>query len=210
MRFPMPSSRRRFVPCLLLLGGSLLLASAGSAQLRVIPNVGMYLSPSNLGTAQDDIFRPNSVGRREAAFAYGLTLAYVGEGRLDVRLAGAVGYRSRIHNQPMHVRPHVLWAGVGFRPWGRSGGVQPYLFGGGGLKRFSFAYSDGSPVGPQFSRDYLATGVLGIGIGRELGPVTLTLELADHMSRSALRGGDRQHDLFLTLGLVSRRLGLGG
>jgi hypothetical protein len=43
----------------------------------------------------------------------------------------------------MHVRPHVLWTGVGARPWGRSGGVQPYLFGGGGLKRSSFAYSDG-------------------------------------------------------------------
>lgn len=36
------------------------------------------------------------------------------------------------------------------------------------------------------------------------------LELADHMSRSALREGGRQHDLFLTLGLVSRRLGLAG
>ena len=199
---------------LVLLLAAGLLPSPCDAQVRVIPTVGVYASPSELGVIKDDDWAhtPFLVGTREPTIAYGLTLALATESRIDLRFSGLVGYRSGIRHQTTVATVQTVSAGINLNLLGKSPDFHPYLLVGGGFKRYDFLLPDGLQVDYAFSEDLLLSGVLGIGVGKKLGPLTVTLELSDHIGQSPLRSNirnDLQHDLFFTLGLLPRYLSFG-
>ncbi len=195
---------------LFILATGLLLPSTVSAQLRVSPVVGVSASPSRLGTIRGGDWVPSGgvlIGRREAAFAYGVTLDYATDTPVDFRISGSRNSRSVIpagEGYPlMGVVVESVWAGVNLKPWGRSSDFRPHLVVGGGFKRYLFRLHDDYQVSrSHFPGDFLPSGVVGIGVGRRLGPLVTTLEFVDHISESPLRSGDPQHDLMFTFGVA--------
>jgi|GEM_PF-1061846 hypothetical protein len=94
------------------------------------------------------------------------------------------------------------------------GPVQPYIVGGGGVKRYNFAQgelSDGYEV--EYARDVTQrTSHVGIGTDVRLGGQLIAVEVSDYVSGfrsaaapgatgSAALGGKRQHDISVTIGL---------
>jgi hypothetical protein len=73
---------------------------------------------------------------------------------------------------------------------------------GGGLKRYDFEFSSDSQLRDAFGDESVATWVLGLGFDWDLGILNGNFELADYISDSVLKDGDRQHDFFLTLGII--------
>ena len=70
-----------------LLIGTLVFATPGKAQFRVIPQVGMYAPISDLGTVDtpDEVW---TVGEHEAALALGLALDFASDNTVGFRVAG--------------------------------------------------------------------------------------------------------------------------
>ncbi|MEJ2504319.1 MAG: hypothetical protein P8177_13565, partial [Gemmatimonadota bacterium] len=88
-----------------------------------------------------------------------------------------------------------------WRPFPQFAVVQPYLFGGGGLKHYDVTedeYEDfGSESDPALH--------LGGGVDVALGPIALNAEVGDYISAYTLQQGadaETQHDLFATVGFA--------
>ncbi|HYW09579.1 MAG TPA: hypothetical protein VE913_21635, partial [Longimicrobium sp.] len=99
----------------------------------------------------------------------------------------------------------------------RLGPVQPYILGGGGIKRYNFAQgelTDGYEV--EYARDVTQrTSHIGIGTDVRLGGQSVAVEFSDYVGgfRSAAASGatgtaaldgKRQHDISVTIGLRIR------
>jgi len=189
---------------------ALALPSHGTGQVRLIPQGGLYASVADLGTV-DSPDGALDVGKQETSFAYGLTVDFSGASTVGFRVTGLYGSDSEVpvggigcEGSACDVRSTLLAlsATAVLRPFGANVPLRPYLLGGAGLKRYDFSFDSDSPVKDAFDDDSHASAVLGLGFDWNLGILTGTLELADHISGAILEDGDRQHDFFLTLGLV--------
>lgn len=182
----------------------------GSAQSRLIPQVGLYASVSDLGTVDtpDGI---REVGEQETSLAYGLSLDLAWSRSLGLRITGLYGSDSEVpvggigcEGSECDLRSTILGvsAGAVFRPFAGNANWGPYLVAGGGIKRYNFDFGSDSALKDAFDDSSRASLVLGLGLEWNLAILKGNVELADYVSDSLLKGGDRQHDFFLTVGLI--------
>ncbi len=192
-----------------LMLGPLLGPASLPAQLRIIPQGGLYVPVTDLGTVSD----PDGawdVGRGQSSLAYGLTLESSTAGFLAFRVSGIYGSDSEVpvggigcEGDACNLRSTVLGisGGLTLRLLPEVSPLRPYLLAGGGIKRYDFDFSD-SPVKGSLRDGAKAAAVLGLGLDWNLGILKGIVELTDYISRPLVEGGERQHGFFLTVGLV--------
>jgi hypothetical protein len=187
----------------------LFLPMPGAAQTRLIPQVGLYASVSDLGTV-DTPSGAKKVGEQESSLAYGLTLDWGSHNYAGFRITGLYGTDSEVpvggigcSGSECDLRSTLLGvsASIVLRPIPPGSPFRPYILGGGGIKRYDFEFSEDSQLKDAFGDESKAALVLGIGFDWDLGLLKGNLELADYLSGSVLEDGGRQHDFFLTVGL---------
>ena len=194
----------------LLFLGSPLFSPPAEAQIRLMPQGGLYTSISDLGTVDtgDEALR---VGEKETSFAYGLTVEIASEAPVRLRLTGLYGSNSEVPVGGIGCTPTdcdlestllALSAGVVLSPVPTDFPFRPFLLAGGGMKRYDFEFQSDSQLKEAFGDESVAALLLGLGFDWNLGILSGTVELADYISGSAVEGGDRQHDFFLTVGLI--------
>jgi len=190
--------------------GILLLPAPGNAQTRFIPQVGLFASVSDLGTV-DSTDEAWDVGEHETSLALGLTLDFASDNTIGFRLTGLYGTDSEVPvggigctGSACDLSSTLLGVSgsIVLRLLPRGSPLRPYLLGGGGIKRYDFEFSTDSQLEDAFGDESKATGVLGAGFDWNLGILKGNLELTDYISGSILEDGDRQHDFFLTVGLI--------
>jgi len=179
-----------------------------SAQSRLIPQAGLYASVSDLGTV-DTSDGIRNVGEQQTSFAYGLTLDLASGNTVGFRVTGLYGSDSEVpvggigcEGAACDLRSTLLGvsAAAVLRPFSGGGNLGPYLSVGGGIKRYDFDFDSESALKDAFGDESLAAFTLGAGFEWNLGLLKGNVELADYISSSP--DGDRQHDFFLTVGLV--------
>ena len=195
-------------PVILL--GLLLFPALGQAQIRLIPQVGLYASVSDLGTV-DTPEGVKDVGKQGTSLAYGLSLDLSSARILGFRITGLYGSKSEIPVDGIgctagacDLRSTMLGlsAGVVVRAFPAGWPFRPYFLVEAGAKHYNFDFDSDSPLKDAFGDETQAAGVLGAGFDWNLGILRGNLELADYISGSFLDGGKKQHDFFLTVGLV--------
>jgi len=193
-----------------LLLGLLALPPSLSAQLRIIPQGGLYAPVSDLGTV-DSPEGAWDVGKSETSFAYGLTLETSSAGAVSFRVSGIYGSKSEVpvggigcSDGSCDLRSTVLGlsGGVALRVIPEGSPLRPYLLVGGGLMRYDFDFGSESPLEDAFGDESKAAAMLGLGFDWDLGVLRGTLELSDYISGALVEDGDRQHGFFLTVGLI--------
>ena len=193
-----------------LLLGVFLFSAPGEAQTHFIPQLGLYASISDLGTV-DSADEARAVGEHETSLAFGLTLDFASDNTVGFRVTGLYGTRSEIPvggigcaGSACDLRSTLLGvsATAVLRLLPPVSPLRPYLLGGGGIKRYDFEFDSDSQLNDAFGDESQATGVLGAGFDWNLGILKGNLELTDYISGSILEDGDRQHDFFLTVGLI--------
>jgi len=198
----------RFFAAFLFVG--FLLPASSQAQIRVIPQGGLYASVSDLGTV-DSADGVRTVGEQETSLAYGITLESVSDGPFSLRLTGLYGSGSEVPvggigctGTACDLRSTLLAvsAGAVLRLFPGNLPLRPYVLAGGGIKRYDFEFSEDSQLEDAFGDGTQASGVLGVGFDWNLGILKGNFEITDYVSGSILEDGDRQHDFFLTLGLI--------
>jgi len=201
---------RTMVTLSALLLGVLLFPRPGDAQTRFIPQVGLYASISDLGTV-DSADEARTVGEHETSLAFGLTLDFASDNTIGFRVTGLYGTRSEVPvggigctGSACDLRSTLLGvsASAVLRLLPSASPLRPYLLGGGGIKRYDFEFASDSQLKDAFGDESQATGVLGAGFDWNLGILKGNLEFTDYISGSILEDGDRQHDFFLTVGLI--------
>jgi len=199
----------------LLAFGAFLLGAAiipvpGHGQTRLIPQMGLYTSVSDLGTV-DSSDGALDVGEHETSLAYGLSLDLASAKTVGFRIAGLYGTKSEVpvggigcEGSACDLRSTMLGlsASAVLRLLPASSPFRPYLLAGGGVKRYDFEFESDSQLKDAFGNESQATVVLGLGFDWSLALLKGNLELADYVSNSFLDDGDRQHDFFLTVGLI--------
>jgi len=185
----------------------LLLPATGTAQLRLIPQVGLYAPVSELST---DLDNAREIGRRDSSLALGLALDIAGRGALGLRLGGLYATNSDVPLTNFQcncdARSTVLTAtgAAVLRPLPEILVVRPYGVAGAGFKRYDFSIPD-DEVGDYLRNGNDLTLQLGAGIEFNLGLLRASVELSDYISSFEARGASassRQHDFFLTLGFI--------
>lgn len=192
------------------LSGFLLLPASASSQARIIPRAGLYASVSDLGSV-DTSDGIRDVGEHETSLALGLTVELGSTSSVGLRLSGLYGTKSEIpvggigcSGGACDLRTTLLGLSgtLVLRPFGADLPILPYAVAGGGLKRYAFEFESGSQLKDAFGDESKGAAVLGVGIEWDLAILKGDLELVDFISGSILDGGDRQHDFFLTVGLI--------
>lgn len=195
------------------LTGFLLTPAPGYAQLRLIPQGGLYASVTDLGQVDtgDEVL---NVGEHATSLALGLTLEMGAERALAFRLGGLYGTDSEVpvggigcEGAACDLKSTVLGlsGSLVLRPIPYGSPFRPYILGGGGLKRYAFDFDSDSPVKDAFDDESLAAAVLGLGFDWDIGILRGNLELTDYISGSIFDDGDSQHDFFLTVGIILGR-----
>ncbi|MFH1764489.1 MAG: hypothetical protein ABIF09_09885 [Gemmatimonadota bacterium] len=201
---------RTMVTLSVFLIGALLLPAPGDAQIRLIPQVGLYASVSDLGTV-DTPDGVQTLGEQGTSLAYGLTLDMSSAKTIGYRVTALYGSDSEVPVDGIgctggacDLRTTLLGvsAGIVLRPFPVSSPFRPYILAGGGFKRYDFDFESDSPLKDAFGDESQATVVLGLGFDWNLGILKGNLELADYISGAFMEDGDRQHDFFLTVGLI--------
>ena len=173
----------------LILGLAVLPASLG-AQLRIIPQGGLYVPVTDLGTV-NTTEGAWDVGKRESSFAYGLTLESSGAGALSFRISGIYGSDSEVpvggvgcQGSACNLRSTVLGlsGGIALRVLPQGSPLRPYLLAGGGLKRYDFDFRSDSPVKDAVGDEAKAAAVLGLGFDWDIGILRGIVELTDYIS----------------------------
>ena len=208
--FPKGNLMIRTISAFSILLALLLFAAPGSAQTRIIPQVGLYASVSDLGEV-DTADGIRSVGAHESSLAYGVTLDFASHNTLGFRITGLYGSKSEVPvdgvgctGSECDLQTTLLGVSgsVVLRLLPPSSPFRPYVLGGGGMKRFDFEFSSDSQLEDAIGDESQGSLVLGAGLDWDLGFLSGNLELTDFISDSILDGGDRQHDFFLTIGLI--------
>ena len=196
-----------------LLGALLVFAPApSSAQIRLIPSVGVYTPFSDLPSPSQAL----AVGKKESTLAFGVAAEIGTPDKVSLRVNLLRATDSKVpvssfgcDNDCARSTVTTATGALVLRPLPRIVLVQPFLLAGGGVKRYDYTRQDFSDEGLKslFSDKNLLTGHLGIGAEVGLGPLHLTAELSDLLSRfdseqAGSGSNGLQHDVFLTLGLV--------
>ena len=194
-----------------------LLTPEGSAQIRFIPQIGVYSAVQDPGRIRgaSGLY---DIGRYESTFAFGGAVEFAGSESLGFRLGGL--YASEAETAltqvsgvgcetgcPAGVDLLSVHGALVVRPLRHLLFVEPYALVGGGLKRFDFEPNDfGDGVGQIFSDESEWAGLLGIGAAVDFGGWALRLEVTDHFHWSDLgipdAESERMDDFFFTAGIV--------
>ena len=192
------------------------LASApAAAQIRLIPHVGMYQQFSHL----PEIRAGAEEIKRNASFAFGASLELGQPDKVSFRanvlhatkselpLTDEFGCPNDIHCARSTVSSAT--ATLILRPIPNLILVQPYLIGGGGVKRYDYTLEDLDDEGVRTLLDdqNQLTGHLGLGAEVNLGVLRLVGEVSDLLSsydsgENTSASDELQHDFFITVGLV--------
>lgn len=196
------------------------LAGAAVAPLeaqRLIPQIGLYSAVEAPGSVRGPA-GAYDIAKYESTLAYGGAIEFGGETGVGLRVSGlyapkaetAISGSGCVTGCPADVDLLSVMGSLVVRPLGNVFFVEPYLVGGGGLKRFDFepeGFGDG--VGQVFSDESEWAGILGLGAEVDLGGLTVVTEVADHFhwSDRGIVNGDkvRMDDFFFTVGLVLGR-----
>jgi hypothetical protein len=190
-------------------------AAAAGAQVRLIPQAGLYVPVTDLGTVGSGSSAVD-VAKKESTLALGATLEFGSKKSLGFRINGIYGGSSNIPVTSIgctscEARSSVaaLTGSIVLRPLPTIILVRPYLQAGGGIKVYNFdedqAREQGvaSNVGDQKK----LAGHLGVGTDLNLGLARFVIDLSDYVSGfdlgsgSSTTHGDTQHDFFFTVGL---------
>lgn len=185
--------------------------SPGSAQLRLLPQVGLYAPLSDLPEPSSAV----EIGERESSLAYGLGLEFGGENRVSFRAnvlhatdseipVGEIGCRGgECARSTLTAATFTL----ALRPLPELVLLRPYFLAGGGVKRYDFERADLEDEGARavLSDQNVLTGHLGVGLEVDLGILTLAAELSDvvgDFESDRAGGSDLQHDMFFMVGII--------
>lgn len=193
---------RSIRPFLLALALLVAVPALASAQVRIVPQVGLWAPLSDLPSAEDAV----TVGERESSLAFGLAAEM---GSLRVGVLHGTGSDVPVSGVGCTECPTstvtTLTGAFLLRP-GILPMVNPYVLLGAGVRRMDFDREDleEEQFDAIFSDQNDLAGHLGVGVDLSLPIMDLRVELSDVVSR--LTGSDDeseiQHDLFLMLGLV--------
>jgi hypothetical protein len=192
-----------------------LLPSPASAQLRLIPQVGLYQPFTELpspGSGFNDI-------KRKGSFAFGASIELGQPDNVSFRVNVLHATESEVPVSQVTVgcqsdcaRSTLTSATATFviRPLPNIILVRPYLLAGGGVKRYDYTKQDFQQEGLRslFSDQNQLTGHLGLGAEVNLGLVRLVGEVADLVSKydngqnTSTSSDQLQNDVFMTVGLV--------
>ena len=192
---------------------SLLLgARPAAAQLRLIPQIGLYTPFAELPSPQ--------VGaaelKKDGTFAFGAALELGTPDKVSFRVNVLHATDSEVPISDIGcdedcARSSVsaATATLALRPLPNLVVVQPYLLLGGGVKRYDFTTEDLSNEGLEaiLNDQNQLTGHLGLGAEVNLGPLRVVGEISNLVSRFDVEGDlfesdDVQHDVYFTVGLV--------
>ena len=181
-----------------------------AAQLRLIPQVGLYTPFSKLpspSAGADEL-------KKEATLAYGLALELGTPDAVSFRVnalhatdsevpVGDVGCQDDCARSTVS----TLSGTLAIRPIPNLILVRPYALLGGGLKRYDFTKDDlqDEGVSAVLSDQNQLTGHVGLGLELNLGIARVVGELSDMLSKfenTADDTTDLQHDVFFTVGLA--------
>jgi len=203
----------RLVLTATLLGVATILvpATPAAAQVRLIPQVGLYAPVTELNPGLGEA---REIGRKESTLALGLALDTRSNSVLGVRLGGMYGSSSDVPIRGVGcdlcaARNSVLalTGAVVLRPLPGLPLLRPYGLVGAGAKWYNFE----APEGEDELQELLDTDPrlafqLGAGVELNLGIFSLNLELSDYVSSYELGGMDgnaaRQHDMVFSVGLI--------
>ena len=184
-----------------------LLGLAGPAEgqlLKVNPRVGLYVPLTDLGEAGSTANQ--LLADRSGSLALGLGVEF---GFLPLNIRANVDYVTGAEvseegvTEPTDAKMLAVSADLIIRPLPRIIVIQPYLFGGAGLRQYDFDPQDPTVSQLQDAND--PTIHLGGGADLKLGPLSLNAEIGDYISWYAVQDGaesDIQHDLFVSVGLI--------
>lgn len=184
-------------------------ADAAEAQLRVIPQVGLYAPVNDLGT---DFEGAREIGKKESTLALGLAIEGGGRSFLGFRVGGMYGTASDVPVggwgcEDCAARSTVLslTGAAVLRPLPDFPVVRPYGLAGVGGKWYDFDLPDGaSDLEDSLRNETKLAFQLGVGAELDLGIIRTVIELSDYISSYEPRGGEssRQHDMVLSVGWV--------
>jgi hypothetical protein len=202
----------RLTACATLAGA--LLATPAAAQMRLIPQVGLYQQFSELpsvGAGADEI-------KKEASLAFGAALELGQPDRVSFRVNVLHATESDVpvsdvgcQSQEDCARSTVssATATLALRPLPNIVLVQPFLLAGGGVKRYDYTLENLQNEGIRtlLNDQNQLTGHLGLGAEVNLGLLRLTGEVSDILSRyddgqNTSESDKLQHDFFVMVGLV--------
>lgn len=194
---------------------SLAAPSEAAAQVRLIPQAGLYVPLSDLGRVGSGS-EAVEIADRESTLGLGLSLEIGAAQTVGFRVNGVYGTTADVPIGGVgcpdcSVRSTValLTGSVVLRPLPQLAVLRPYLQAGAGLKRYDFDEDDVDDEGlDAFLNDQNElTGQLGVGVELNAGFGSLLLEVSDFVSGFDLGDDDSaeentQHDFFLTVGLA--------
>jgi hypothetical protein len=194
------------------LASLLLSAQPAAAQLRLIPQVGLYSPFADLpspGEGAEDL-------KKEGSLTYGAAI--------ELGTPDAVSFRINVLHATDSQVPYTdvgcdedcarstvsaATATLALRPLPNIIVAQPYLLLGGGVKRFDFTRQDLQNEGVEaiLNDQNQLTGHLGVGVELNLGLLRLVGEVSNLVSQfdvedDLFETDDLQHDVFFTIGLV--------
>lgn len=186
-----------------------------SAQVRLIPQAGLYVPVSDLGRVGSGS-EAVEIADGESTLGLGLSLELGAARALSFRVNGVYGTGSDvpvggIGCPDCSVRSTValLTGSVVLRPLPELVILRPYLQAGAGLKRYDFDEDDLDDEGLDafLSDQNELTGQLGVGVELDAGFGRLLFEVSDFVSGFDLGDDDSaeentQHDFFVTVGLA--------
>lgn len=182
-------------------------AQAPGVDVRLNPRIGLYTPLTDLtsaGTTADALKLDNSL-----AIGLGLEFDFVAlpvgiRANLDYATSSSVDLEDGSLGDSNDATLLALVGDLIFRPLPRVVVLQPYLFGGAGLKQYDFSSFTVQGI-ESFESESDFTLHLGGGLDFGLGPLALNAEVGDYVSWFQPEGMDdseMQHDLFITVGFA--------
>jgi hypothetical protein len=177
-------------------------ANVSAQGISVTPLIGGYIPAGSLGELQSGA--QNAELKREATLGLGANIEF---GRL--RLSGAYASGATLSEDGVTGESSVgdgsvlsLAADLVFRPLPKLIIVQPYIFGGAGLKNENYSFDQGVDPG-NFKDESDLTAHFGVGLDLSLGPLNLVAEVSDFLSQN-VDDDWKNHDAFAMVGLKFR------
>jgi hypothetical protein len=190
--------------CLALVAAPLQ-AQVPGMNIRLNPRIGLYTPLTDLGTVQTGQGEVTAELSGSMAIGLGVELdlpAAPVNLRLNLDYATGSEIESTVGGTQIEPIETTLLAVVGdivWRPLPRVVVLQPYLFGGGGIKQYDVTEDNIADYGSESD----PTIHFGGGIDFGLGPLALNAEVGDYLSWYELQAGgdsEMQHDIFATVG----------
>jgi hypothetical protein len=189
----------------LALAASPLQAQVPGINIKLNPRIGAYIPLTDLGSAQTSLGDVDAELSGSLAIGLGVELdlpAAPVNVRLNLDYATGSDLKSTVGGTEIEPIETTLLGVVGdivWRPLPRIVVLQPYLFGGGGIKQYDVTEDNVDDFGSESDPTIHFGGGLDFG----LGPIALNAEVGDYLSWYELQAGgdsEMQHDIFATVG----------